>query len=107
MKSILVVIAVWVAIAVNVGRTDTPEALAKKSGCLECHRVDRSETGPAFRSVAAKYRADRKDFDLTFMAVSSAGDLPDRRRAAVVVALVGEDLHVRIFDADGNRVADK
>lgn len=33
-------------------------ALAKKSGCLICHAVDRKIVGPAWKEVAAKYRGD-------------------------------------------------
>lgn len=32
------------------------EELAKKSGCLACHAVDRKVVGPAYNDVAAKYR---------------------------------------------------
>ena len=32
--------------------------LAKKSGCLNCHALDRKILGPAYRDVAAKYRGD-------------------------------------------------
>jgi cytochrome c len=31
-------------------------ALAKKSGCLACHAVDRKVVGPAWKDVAAKYK---------------------------------------------------
>ena len=34
------------------------EALATKSGCLECHSVDKKVTGPAFHDVAARYKND-------------------------------------------------
>ncbi|HEU4510648.1 MAG TPA: c-type cytochrome [Pyrinomonadaceae bacterium] len=34
------------------------EALATKSGCLECHSVDEKVTGPPFRDVAARYKND-------------------------------------------------
>lgn len=30
--------------------------LAKKSGCLSCHSIDKKVVGPAWRDVAAKYR---------------------------------------------------
>ena len=36
------------------------EALAKKSGCLECHSVDKKVIGPAYRDIAAKYRDDAR-----------------------------------------------
>lgn len=32
--------------------------LAKKSGCLTCHSVEKKIVGPAWRDVAAKYRGD-------------------------------------------------
>jgi cytochrome c len=33
-----------------------PEALAKKSGCFECHSVGEKAVGPPFRDVAARYK---------------------------------------------------
>jgi cytochrome c len=35
-----------------------PQTLATKSGCLECHSVDKKVTGPAFHDVAARYKND-------------------------------------------------
>jgi cytochrome c len=32
------------------------EALAKSSGCLNCHATDSKKIGPAFKEVAAKYK---------------------------------------------------
>ncbi len=32
------------------------EALARKSGCLKCHGIDKKKDGPAFKEVAAKYK---------------------------------------------------
>ncbi|MCK9200734.1 MAG: c-type cytochrome [Gallionella sp.] len=32
--------------------------LAKKSGCLVCHTIDKKVVGPAWKDVAAKYRGD-------------------------------------------------
>ncbi len=33
-------------------------ALAKKSGCLACHALDKTIVGPAWNDVAAKYKDD-------------------------------------------------
>jgi cytochrome c len=30
--------------------------LARQSGCLKCHSVDKKKDGPAYRDVAAKYK---------------------------------------------------
>lgn len=37
---------------------DDGAALAKKSGCMNCHAVDKKLVGPAFKDVAAKYKND-------------------------------------------------
>jgi cytochrome c len=34
------------------------EMLAKQSGCLKCHAVDKKKKGPAYRDVAAKYQGN-------------------------------------------------
>ena len=41
--------------AQNVDTADA-EALAKKSGCLKCHAVDRTKDGPSFKETAAKLK---------------------------------------------------
>ena len=32
------------------------EALARKSGCLKCHGIDKAKDGPALKEVSAKYK---------------------------------------------------
>lgn len=89
------------------GRAQTEPNLARRSGCLDCHREDQDAIGPAFRNIAARYQSDVRNFDLTLMAASSAKDLPEKRRGAVIVAEVGNDVHLRIFDVAGRLVFDK
>ena len=48
------------------------EALAQKSGCTACHSVDKKIIGPAYKDVAAKYKAD-KDADKKLAAKVKAG----------------------------------
>jgi cytochrome c len=36
-----------------------PAELAKNSGCLNCHEVDKKLVGPSYKDVAAKYRGDK------------------------------------------------
>jgi cytochrome c len=48
------------------------EALAQKSGCIACHNVDKKIIGPAYKDVAAKYKAD-KDADKKLAAKVKAG----------------------------------
>jgi cytochrome c len=43
------------------------EALAKSSGCLNCHAVDTKKVGPAFKDIAAKYKG-KADAEATLAA---------------------------------------
>ncbi len=40
------------------GQANADLELAKKSGCLACHSVDKKVVGPAWKDVAAKYKGD-------------------------------------------------
>lgn len=42
-----------VAVAVD---EDAAQALAKKSGCLKCHSIDKKKDGPSFKETAAKLK---------------------------------------------------
>ena len=85
----------------------TADALAKRSGCFRCHGVEKGTSGPAFQDIAARYRNDAREFDLRFLSVAAAKDLPGERKSTVIVARVGDELHIRIFDAAGRTVVDK
>jgi cytochrome c len=39
------------------GQASADEALAKAKGCMACHKVDAKLIGPAYKDVAAKYKA--------------------------------------------------
>ena len=49
------------------------EALAKKSGCLACHAVDKQVVGPAYRAVAAKYKGNAKAEAMLISKVKNGG----------------------------------
>ena len=49
------------------------EALAKKSGCLECHSVDRTVKGPSYHEVAARYKGNPGARDLLIQKVKNGG----------------------------------
>jgi len=55
MKSIVIAAIAAVGIAAA-GSANAQEALAKSSGCLNCHDVSAKKMGPAFKEVAAKYK---------------------------------------------------
>jgi cytochrome c len=48
------------------------EALAKSSGCLNCHAVDSKKIGPAYKDIAAKYKG-KPDAEAMLSAKISGG----------------------------------
>jgi cytochrome c len=54
------------------GAASAQEALAKSSGCLNCHAVDTKKVGPAFKDVAAKYKGNA-GAEATLVAEITAG----------------------------------
>lgn len=63
MKGIAIVFAAGAALAAGfeaqAADAQAAEALAKTSGCLVCHTVDKKLVGPAYTEIAAKYRNDK------------------------------------------------
>lgn len=49
------------------------EELAKKSGCLACHAVDKRVVGPSYKEVAAKYKSDKDAAAKLFKKVKEGG----------------------------------
>jgi cytochrome c len=41
------------------------EALARKSGCLKCHGIDKKKDGPAFKEIAKKHHGKGAEAKLT------------------------------------------
>ena len=48
-------------------------ALAKTHNCMMCHAVSANSTGPAFKNIAAKYKADKDVQAKLEMKVRSGG----------------------------------
>ncbi len=65
------------AAALMLGATQFANAseldLAKKSGCLACHSVDKKVVGPAWKDVAEKYKGDSTARDLLITKVKKGG----------------------------------
>jgi cytochrome c len=61
MKSVAIALAAATALTYGlVARAaDAGEDLAKSSGCLACHTVDKKLIGPSYRDIANKYRGDK------------------------------------------------
>jgi cytochrome c len=73
----LIVIAAIAAAGMAVaGAANAQEALAKSSGCLNCHDISAKKVGPAFKDVAAKHKG-KADAEAKLVAkVSGAKDHP-------------------------------
>ncbi len=57
MKTVLTLAAAAVlALTANIASADLD--LAKKKGCMSCHKVDKKVVGPAYQDVAKKYKGD-------------------------------------------------
>lgn len=56
------------------------EALARKSGCLKCHGIDKKKDGPALKEVAAKHKgkADAEQKLLTHVTTSPKVKIDDK-----------------------------
>ena len=58
MKAVITLVAVAAGLALG-GPAQANEALAKTSGCLACHTVDKKLIGPSYKDIADKYRKDK------------------------------------------------
>ena len=63
MKTILILCAAATAAVFGAGAhaadAKAGEALAKSSGCLACHTVDKKLIGPGYKEIADKYRGNK------------------------------------------------
>ena len=63
MKSVAISLGAVVLFVTGTGAraadANAGEALAKASGCLACHTVDKKLVGPSYKDVANKYRDDK------------------------------------------------
>jgi len=73
MKSIALTITIAASFAfAAAGTANAQEALAKSSGCLNCHAVDTKKMGPSFKEIAAKYKG-KADAESVLVAKLAAG----------------------------------
>lgn len=80
MKSILIAVLATHALATN-GAAIAQEALAKSSGCLNCHAVDTKKVGSSFKDIAAKFKG-KADAEATLVAELKAGKTHPAQKAS-------------------------
>ncbi|MBK6651185.1 MAG: c-type cytochrome [Betaproteobacteria bacterium] len=61
MKRVLLAVAATLTLAAAPAFAD--QALATAKNCMACHAVDKKVVGPAYKEVAAKYKADKGAVD--------------------------------------------
>ena len=79
MKSMMMLALTTMALAAaGTAVAQDQSALAKSSGCLNCHDVDAKKMGPSFKSVAAKYKG-KADAEAMLVTKVSLPASPRRR----------------------------
>jgi cytochrome c len=77
--------------------------LAKKSGCLACHSVEKKVVGPAWKDVAAKYKGDAGARDALIAKVKTGGK---GNWTAVTGGVPMPPYSPRVADADIEKLVD-
>jgi cytochrome c len=80
MRSILIAVLATIGLAAN-GAAIAQEALAKSSGCLNCHAADTKKVGPSFKDIAAKFKG-KADAEATLVAELKAGKTHPAQKAS-------------------------
>ena len=72
MKKMLAISAAAAILAIS-GQAQADLELAKKSGCLACHSVEKKVVGPAWNDVSAKYKGDAGARDALIAKIEKGG----------------------------------
>ena len=72
MQSITMTMTIAAFAIVAAGPANAQEALAKSSGCLNCHATDAKKIGPSFKETAAKFKG-KPDAEAAITAKLTAG----------------------------------
>lgn len=66
------------------------EGLAKSNNCLACHAVDKKKKGPAYKSVAAKFKGDAGAKDKIIGKLKGGTDHPEVKASDADLATIVE-----------------
>jgi cytochrome c len=88
MKSVVIAAVVAAGLACA-GTASAQEALAKSSGCLNCHDIAAKKIGPSFKESAAKFKGKADAEATLFTKISTAQGHPE-------VKAKGDDLKALI-----------
>lgn len=73
MKRTLITVALSAAAVLTAAPAFADQALATKKNCMACHAVATKLVGPAYKDVAAKYKADKGAADKLAVKVIKGG----------------------------------
>ena len=76
MKSVVIAAAVAAGLAFA-GTASAQEALAKSSGCMNCHDIAAKKIGPSFKDTAAKYKGKADAEKMLVTKLSTAKGHPE------------------------------
>lgn len=74
---LIIVAAIAAAGLALAGTASAQEALAKSSGCLNCHDISAKKIGPPFKEVAAKYKGKADAQAMLVAKISAAKGHPE------------------------------
>lgn len=74
---LIMVTAIAAAGLALAGTASAQEALAKSSGCLNCHDISAKKIGPPFKEVAAKYKGKADAQAMLVAKISAAKGHPE------------------------------
>ena len=79
MKMIMMMVGLMTMamIAAGTAVAQDQSALAKSSGCLNCHAVDAKKMGPSFKATAAKYKGNADAEAMLVAKITAAKDHPE------------------------------
>jgi len=73
MNKLIAAVGMVGILAAGSSYAEEPLELAKKSGCLACHSVDKKVVGPAWKDVGARYKGQPEMRDKLIAKVKAGG----------------------------------
>lgn len=73
MNKLIAAVGMVGILAATSSYAEEPLELAKKSGCLACHSVDKKVVGPAWKDVGARYKGQPEMRDKLIAKVKAGG----------------------------------
>jgi len=73
LKALFAAVALFCCMPAHAIDADAAKTLAKRNNCFKCHAVDKEKDGPAYKTIAEKYRDDAGAEDKLVKHITSGG----------------------------------